>query len=90
MYTSSSISIGEHTCRMEKAMGIKPFLEEFYTKYHTRKDKSWIDERSEKAIGEFKMQKTELSQVALSLDNEGDVKASKKDLDLPDDYTIWK
>ncbi|RYR27969.1 hypothetical protein Ahy_B01g052040 [Arachis hypogaea] len=39
--------------------------------------------------GEFKKRKTELSQVALSLDNEGDVEASKEGLDIPDDYTIW-
>ncbi|XLU19220.1 hypothetical protein S245_055286, partial [Arachis hypogaea] len=66
----------------EKATGVKPSLEEVYTKCHTKKDKSWIDERSEKVI-------TELSQVALSLDNEGDVEASKESLDIPDDYTIW-
>ncbi|XLU34396.1 hypothetical protein S245_070462, partial [Arachis hypogaea] len=39
--------------------------------------------------GEFKKRKTELSQVALSLDNEGDVEASKESLDIPDDYTVW-
>ncbi|RYR16153.1 hypothetical protein Ahy_B04g073093 [Arachis hypogaea] len=32
---------------------------------------------------------SEFSQVALSLDNEGDVEASKEGLDIPDDYTIW-
>ncbi|RYR12608.1 hypothetical protein Ahy_B04g070069 isoform D [Arachis hypogaea] len=40
-------------------------------------------------MGEFKKRKTELSQVALSLDNEGDVEASKEGLDIPDDYTVW-
>ncbi|XLS44619.1 hypothetical protein HN51_001484 [Arachis hypogaea] len=40
-------------------------------------------------LGEFKKRKTKLSQVALSLDNEGDVEASKKGLDIPDDYSIW-
>ncbi|RYR25500.1 hypothetical protein Ahy_B02g059296 [Arachis hypogaea] len=40
-------------------------------------------------MGEFKKRKIELSQVALSLDNEGDVEASKEGLDIPDDYTIW-
>ncbi|RYQ85094.1 hypothetical protein HN51_059516 [Arachis hypogaea] len=89
MHTGGSISMGEHTRRMEKATGVKPSLEEVYTKCHTKKDKSWIDERSEKVIGEFKKQKTELSQVALSLDNEGDVEASKEGLDIPDDYTVW-
>ncbi|XLS78539.1 hypothetical protein HN51_062764 [Arachis hypogaea] len=39
--------------------------------------------------GEFKKRKTELSQVALSLDNEGDVEATKEGLDIPDDYTVW-
>ncbi|XLT01390.1 hypothetical protein HN51_050741 [Arachis hypogaea] len=39
-------------------------------------------------LGEFKKRKIELSQVALSLDNEGDVEASKEGLDIPDDYTI--
>ncbi|XP_057733927.1 uncharacterized protein LOC130949127 [Arachis stenosperma] len=73
----------------EKATGVKPSLEEVYTKCHTKKDKSWIDERSEKVIGEFKKRKTELSQVDLSLDNEGDVETSKESLDIPDDYTIW-
>ncbi|XLU67300.1 hypothetical protein S245_026353, partial [Arachis hypogaea] len=66
----------------EKVTGVKVSLEEVYTKCHTKKDKSWIDERSEKVI-------TELSQVALSFDNEGDVEASKEDLDILDDYTIW-
>ncbi|XP_072071684.1 uncharacterized protein [Arachis hypogaea] len=89
MHTGGSISMGEHARRMEKAMGVKPSLEEVYTKCHTKKDKSWIDERSEKVIGEFKKRKTELSQVALSLDNEGDVEASKEGLDIPDDYTVW-
>ncbi|XP_057734340.1 uncharacterized protein LOC130949707 [Arachis stenosperma] len=89
MHTGGSISMGEHARRMEKATGVKPSLEEVYTKCHTKKDKSWIDERSEKAIGEFKKRKTELSQVALSLDNEGDVEASKEGLDIPDDYTVW-
>ncbi|XP_020978160.1 uncharacterized protein LOC110271535 [Arachis ipaensis] len=40
-------------------------------------------------MGEFKKRKTELSQVALSLDNEGDVEASKESLDILDDYTVW-
>ncbi|RYR48275.1 hypothetical protein Ahy_A07g034290 [Arachis hypogaea] len=40
-------------------------------------------------MGKFKKRKTELSQVALSLDNERDVEASKEGLDIPDDYTIW-
>ncbi|XLT01102.1 hypothetical protein HN51_050453 [Arachis hypogaea] len=74
---------------MEKATGVKPSLEEVYTKCHTKNDKSWIDERFEKVSGQFKKRKTELSQVALSLDNEGDVEASKEGLDIPDDYTIW-
>ncbi|XP_052107517.1 uncharacterized protein LOC127740529 [Arachis duranensis] len=89
MHTGGSISMGEHTRRMEKATGVKRYLEEVYTKCHTKKDKNWIDERSEKVIGEFKKRKTELSQVALSLDDEGDVEASKEGLDIPDDYTIW-
>ncbi|RYR22196.1 hypothetical protein Ahy_B03g067473 [Arachis hypogaea] len=70
-------------------MGVKPSLEEVHAKCHTKKDKSWIDERSEKVIDEFKKRKIELSQVALSLDNEEDVEASKEGLDIPDDYTIW-
>ncbi|RYR14663.1 hypothetical protein Ahy_B04g071326 [Arachis hypogaea] len=82
MHTGGSISMGEHARRMEKATGVKPSLEEVYTKCHTKKDKSWIDERSKKVI-------TELSQVALSLDNEGDVEASKEGLDIPNDYTVW-
>ncbi|XLU30459.1 hypothetical protein S245_066525, partial [Arachis hypogaea] len=41
------------------------------------------------AKGEFKKRKAELSQVALSLDNEEDVEASKEGLDIPNDYTIW-
>ncbi|XLS71884.1 hypothetical protein HN51_028749 [Arachis hypogaea] len=89
MHTGGSISVGEHACKMEKATGVKPSLEELYTKCNTKKDKSWIDERSEKVIGEFKKRKTELSQVALSLDNEENVEASKESLDIPDDYTIW-
>ncbi|RYR13034.1 hypothetical protein Ahy_B04g070244 isoform A [Arachis hypogaea] len=89
MHTGGSISMGEHARRMEKATGVKPSLEEVYTKCHTKKDKSWIDERSKKVIGEFKKRKTELFQVALSLDNEGDVEASKESLDIPDDYTVW-
>ncbi|XP_072076951.1 uncharacterized protein [Arachis hypogaea] len=40
-------------------------------------------------MGEFKKRKTELSQVALSLDNEGDIEATKEGLDIPDDYTVW-
>ncbi|XLS97179.1 hypothetical protein HN51_039914, partial [Arachis hypogaea] len=62
---------------------------EVYTKCHIKNDKSWIDERSQKVNGEFKKRKTELSQVALSLDNKGHVEASKEDLDMPDDYPIW-
>ncbi|XLS67812.1 hypothetical protein HN51_018835 [Arachis hypogaea] len=82
MHNGGSISMGEHARKMEKVTGVKVSLEEVYTKCHTKKDKSWIDERSEKVI-------TELSQVALSFDNEGDVEASKEDLDILDDYTIW-
>nr|XP_025661569.1 uncharacterized protein LOC112757175 [Arachis hypogaea] len=78
MHTGGSISMGEHARRMEKATGVKPSLEEVHTKCHTKKDKSWINERSEKVIGEFKKRKTELSQIALSLDNEGDVEGKKK------------
>ncbi|RYR48661.1 hypothetical protein Ahy_A07g034717 [Arachis hypogaea] len=40
-------------------------------------------------MDEFKKRKTELSQVALSLDNEGDVEASTEGLDISDDYTVW-
>ncbi|XLU19799.1 hypothetical protein S245_055865, partial [Arachis hypogaea] len=36
--------------KKEKATGVKPSLKEVYTKCHTKKDKSWIDERSEKVI----------------------------------------
>ncbi|QHN99763.1 hypothetical protein HN51_034877 [Arachis hypogaea] len=89
MHTGGSISMGEHARRIEKVMGVKPSLEEVHAKCHTKKDKSWIDERSEKVIDEFKKRKIELSQVALSLDNEEDVEASKEGLDIPDDYTIW-
>ncbi|RYQ99517.1 hypothetical protein Ahy_B07g087457 [Arachis hypogaea] len=41
----------------EKATGVKPSLEEVYTKCHTKKDKSWIDERSEKVIGDVEASK---------------------------------
>ncbi|XLU24748.1 hypothetical protein S245_060814, partial [Arachis hypogaea] len=34
----------------EKVTRVKPYLEEVYTKCHTKNDKSWIDERSEKVI----------------------------------------
>ncbi|RYR18993.1 hypothetical protein Ahy_B03g063632 [Arachis hypogaea] len=40
MHTSGSISMGEHARRMEKATGVKPSLEEVYTKCHTKKDKN--------------------------------------------------
>ncbi|XLT00883.1 hypothetical protein HN51_050234 [Arachis hypogaea] len=49
--------MGEHARRMEKATGVKPSLEEVYTKCHTKKDKSWIDERSEKVIGDVEASK---------------------------------
>ncbi|RYR20083.1 hypothetical protein Ahy_B03g065169 [Arachis hypogaea] len=41
------------------------------------------------SMDEHARRMTKLSQVTLSLDNEGDVEASKKGLDIPDDYTIW-
>ncbi|RYR29869.1 hypothetical protein Ahy_B01g054454 [Arachis hypogaea] len=57
MYTGGSISMGEHARRIEKTTGVKPSLEEVYTKCHTKKDKSWIDERSEKVIGDVEVSK---------------------------------
>ncbi|XLU33469.1 hypothetical protein S245_069535, partial [Arachis hypogaea] len=47
----SWIIIKQSYCKLnKKATGVKPSLEEVYTKCHTKKDKSWIDERSEKVI----------------------------------------
>ncbi|MED6181530.1 hypothetical protein PIB30_020100 [Stylosanthes scabra] len=86
MHTGGSISMNEHARRMEKKTGAKPSLEEVYTKCHTKKDKTWIDEKSKRAIYRRKI---ELSQVALPLDDEGDFEASKENLKMPDDYSIW-
>ncbi|RYR67278.1 hypothetical protein Ahy_A03g013600 [Arachis hypogaea] len=46
-----------HARRMEKATGVKPSLEDVYTKCYTKKDKRWIDERSEKVIGDVEASK---------------------------------
>ncbi|RYQ79499.1 hypothetical protein Ahy_Scaffold6g108245 [Arachis hypogaea] len=48
MHTGDSISMGEHACRMEKATGVKPSLEEVYTKCHTKKDKKRSCDKGEK------------------------------------------
>ncbi|XP_045791588.1 uncharacterized protein LOC123886302 [Trifolium pratense] len=89
VHTGGSISIGEHERRMEAATGVKPTMEEVFTKCHLKEDKSWVDKKAEKAIEGFKRRKIELTELSL-FQNENIDGLPCETQPIPDDLTIWK
>ncbi|PNY08838.1 hypothetical protein L195_g005375 [Trifolium pratense] len=89
MHTGGSISMGEHERRMEAATGVKPTMEEVFTKCHLKEDKSWVDKKAEKAIEGFKRRKIELTELSL-FQNENIDGLPCETQPIPDDLTIWK
>ncbi|PNX84381.1 hypothetical protein L195_g040441, partial [Trifolium pratense] len=89
IHTGGSISMGEHERRMVATTGVKPTMEEVFAKCHIRKNKSWVDKRAEEAYGNFKKRKTELFEMSLSQNQDGEGLSCESQYDMPDDMTIW-
>ncbi|CAJ2656704.1 unnamed protein product [Trifolium pratense] len=89
MHTGGSISMGEHARRMEEATGIKPTFEEMFAKCHMKQNKSWVDNRAKNAFEGFKKRKTELSELSLTQNENGEGLSHESQL-MPDEMTIWK
>lgn len=54
-----------------------------------KKDKSWVDNIAEKAYDDFRKRKTELLEVSLSQNEDGE-ELSCEIQNMPKDLTIWK
>ncbi|PNX98204.1 hypothetical protein L195_g021446, partial [Trifolium pratense] len=84
-----SISMGEHEHRMVATTGVKPTMEEVFAKCHIRKDKSWVDRRAEDTYVNFKKRKTELFEMSLPQNQDGEGLSCESRHNMPDDITIW-
>ncbi|CAJ2644780.1 unnamed protein product [Trifolium pratense] len=81
--------MGEHEHRMVATTGVKPTMEEVFAKCHIRKDKSWVDRRAEDTYVNFKKRKTELFEMSLPQNQDGEGLSCESRHNMPDDITIW-